>query len=77
MDNRKFVAGQRKAMNAIITIFIALVTFMWIATLLDWAFSLGWGWDEQILWLGPPMVLFALILRVCAMAIFKFVDDNY
>lgn len=77
MSNEKFIAGQRKSVGIIFAIFVSLVAFMWVATLLDWAFSLGWGWDRQILWLGPPMVLFAFVLRFCAMAIFKFVESNH
>ena len=77
MDIAKFIAGQRKSVNVIVRIFVVLLTVMWMATLVDWAFSLGWGWDTQILWLGPPMVLFAFLVRLCAMAIFKFVEDSY
>jgi len=64
-------------MNVIIVLFVALLTFMWFATLIDQLFKMGWGWDRQILWLAPPMVLFAFFVRFGAMAIFRFVDRNY
>ena len=72
----RFVNGQRKAVNLVCVAFVALVTFMWVATAIDKAFGMGWGWDSQILWLGPPMILFAVLVRFCAMAIFKFVGGN-
>lgn len=56
--------------------FIVMLTFMWIATLVDKTFDMGWGWDSQILWRAPPKVLFAVFLRFCATAIFKFVGRN-
>lgn len=77
MTHERFLAGQRKGVNAFFVIFVCLVTAMWVATLLDWAFNLGWGWDRQILWLGPPMVLFAAFVRFCAMAIFRFVGSIF
>jgi hypothetical protein len=63
-------------MNVILVVFVAFVMFMWLATAIDKAFNMGWGWDGQILWLGPPMVLFAVLLRFVATAIFKFVGRN-
>jgi hypothetical protein len=57
-------------------VFVGLVTFMWVATVIDKTFGMGWGWDSQLLWLAPPMVLFAVLLRFCAMAILKFVGRN-
>lgn len=71
-----FIATQRKGINIICVLFVALVTFMWLATLLDWAFSLGWNWDPQILWLGPLMIMFAGFVRFCAFAIFRFVGSG-
>ena len=73
----RFVNGQRKAVNLVCVAFVALVTIMWIATALDKTFGMGWGWDSQILWLGPPMLLFTILLRSCAMAVLKFVGRNY
>jgi hypothetical protein len=77
MTYERFVDGQRRGVNFISKAVIGLVCVMWIATSVDWAFDMGWGWDRQGLWLGPLMVLFTLFLRLCAMRIFKFVDDNY
>jgi len=77
MDNERFVASQQKGINFIFVAFCCLVTTMWVATVLDWAINLGWGWDRQGLWLGPLMVLFAVLVRFCATAILKFVRSNY
>ncbi|KTT75825.1 hypothetical protein NS319_00385 [Sphingomonas sanguinis] len=77
MRYERFVDGQRRGVNFISKVVICLVCVLWLATFFDWAFDMGWGWDRQILWLGPSMVLFTLLLRLCAMAVFKFVDNNY
>lgn len=77
MQYERFFAGQRKATNRIAVLFVGLLSFMWAATLIDELFSMGWGWDRRILWLAPTMILFALVVRFCAMAIFRFVERNY
>lgn len=74
MDTERFVAGQRKGVNFIFAAFVILTALMWGATFCDWAFDLGWGWDREILWVGPPMMLFGVVLRFICMAIFRFVD---
>ncbi len=74
MDQRRFVQQQRKGVNAVFVAFAVLATVMWVATLCDQVFKLGWGWDRQILWLAPPMLLFAVVVRFCCMAIFRFID---
>jgi hypothetical protein len=76
MGLERFILGQRRSVNCVFALFVSLVTFMWLATLLDQSFDMEWGWDRQILWLAPPMVLFALLVRFCAMAVFKFVGRN-
>lgn len=77
MKAERFVDRQRRAVNVIFVLFVGLVSIMGGLTLCDWAFDLGWGWDRQILWLGPPMILFAGALRFLCIAILKFVGDNY
>lgn len=77
MDTRHFIAGQRKGVNFVFATFVALLSVTWVATICDWAFNLGWGWDRQIIWLAPPMILFAAFVRFCCMAIFKFVGGNF
>lgn len=77
MNIERFVACQRKGVNLIFAAFFALVLAMWVATVCDWAFNLGWGWDRQIIWLAPPMMLFAGFVRFCCMAIFKFVGGDF
>jgi hypothetical protein len=76
MNIQRFVAGQRRAVDVIFMMFVALLSVMWIVTICDWALNLGWGWDKQIIWLAPPMLLFAMFVRVCCMA-FRFVGDNF
>lgn len=61
-------------MNAVFLAVIVLTTVMWVATLCDQLFKIGWGWDRQILWLAPPMLLFAVVVRFCCTAIFRFVE---
>ncbi|WP_277983900.1 hypothetical protein [Sphingomonas faeni] len=63
-------------MSFVFAAFAILVSVMWGATLCDWAFDLGWGWDRQILWLAPPMMLFAVVLRFVSMAIFRFAGGD-
>jgi hypothetical protein len=72
----RYLAAQRKGVNVITVMILCLLAIMWTATLVDWAFDRGWGWDRQILWFGPPMALFTLLVRFCALAIFKFVGGN-
>jgi hypothetical protein len=76
MRQEGFIAGQRRAVNRIFVLFVGLATFMWVATGLDTWLDLRWGWDRQILWLAPGMVLFAVFVRFCAKAIFNFVGRN-
>lgn len=76
MDTERFIAGQRKGLNFIFAAFAILVTVMWAATLCDWAFNLGWGWDRQGLWLAPLMMLFAVAIRFLGMGILRFISSN-
>jgi len=77
MSYQQFLDRQQKAINIIFALFVALLSFMWIATAADWLFALGWGWDRQILWLAPPMMAFAALVRFCAFAIFKLMRRNF
>jgi hypothetical protein len=76
MNTERFVAGQRKGVNFVLAAFVIFASVMWSATLCDWVFNLGWGWDRQILWLAPPMMLFAVVLRFFCMAIFRLVGGG-
>jgi hypothetical protein len=62
--------------NRACVLIVGLLALMGVAALLDVAFNLGLGRDSQILWATPPMVLFALLVRFCALAIFKFVGRH-
>jgi hypothetical protein len=72
MNIERFVAGQRKGVNLIFAMFTALLVLMWVATVCDWAFNLGWGWDREIIWLSPTMLLFGVFVRFCCVAMFNF-----
>ncbi len=76
MNTERFIAGQRKGVNFVLAAFVTLLTVMWSATFCDWVFNLGWGWDKQIIWLAPPMMLFAIVLHFVCMAIFRFVGGD-
>ncbi len=76
MNTERFIAGQRKGVNFVFAAFVFLISVMWVASVCDWVFNLGWGWDRQILWLGPPMLLLGVVLRFLCMAIFRFIDGD-
>ena len=76
MNIERYVAFHRKGVNLIFAMFAALAVVMWVATVCDWAFNLGWGWDRQIVWLAPLMLLFATFIRFGCMVIFRFVVGN-
>ncbi len=76
MNSERFIAGQRKGVNFVFAAFVILLSAIWGTTLCDWALNLGWGWDRQILWLAPPMMFFAVVLRLVCMAIFRFVGGG-
>jgi hypothetical protein len=62
--------------NRACVLIVGLLTLMWVAALLHVTFNLGWGRDSQIPWATPPMVLFALFVRFCALANFEFVGRH-
>jgi hypothetical protein len=52
---------------------VFLVSLMWIVTLADHLLRLGWGWDVQIIWIAPIIVVGALLTRLLSRAIFRWV----
>ncbi len=51
---------------------VAIVAFaMWIATMADVMLKLGWGWDQQIMWIAPIICLGALATRLAGHLIFR------
>ena len=40
-----------------------MVSFMWLATIADRLLGLKWGWDRQIIWIAPIILLGAIIVR--------------
>lgn len=52
---------------------IAAVSLMWLATVADRMFDLGWGWDRQILWTASIIVIGTLLTRLIGHGIFRWV----
>ena len=52
------------------TVMIA-ASLMWLATAADRLFHLDWGWDRQILWTSPIVVIGTLLTRLIGGAIFR------
>jgi hypothetical protein len=77
MSTKRHTENQRRGIDVILAIFVVFVGLMWVATGCDYLFGLGWGWDTQILWLGPLMVAWGLFVRFCAKAIFTFFGSNF
>lgn len=77
MATKRFIESQRRGIDVILAIFVVVISLMWLATACDYLFGLEWGWDKQILWLGPLMVAWGFFIRFCARAIFRFVGSNY
>jgi hypothetical protein len=76
MASKGFIESQKRGVDIILGIFVIAIGLMWIATAFDRLFNFGWGWDIQILWLGPLMIVWGFVIRFCARAIFKFVGSN-
>lgn len=77
MDTKAFVERQKRGFETVIRIFAIVVSLMWFAAMLDHWLDLGWGWDEEVLWMGPAMIGFAVVLRFVGHAIFRFIGENY
>ncbi|KQS49043.1 MULTISPECIES: hypothetical protein [unclassified Sphingomonas] len=50
---------------------VAVASLMWVLTLLDYAFGLGWGWDRRGLWAAPLVLLIATTVRLGQAAVGK------
>ena len=48
-----------------------MVSFMWLATIADRLLGLKWGWDRQIIWIAPIILLGAIIVRSIGHGIFR------
>ena len=59
--------------NASTIAVIVAVSGMWLATLADRLLHLGWGWDRQILWVAPIIVLGTMLARLIGRGIFRWV----
>lgn len=57
--------------NLSIVAIIVAVSGMWLATLADYLFHLGWGWDRQILWIAPIIIVGPLLVRLIGRAVFR------
>jgi hypothetical protein len=52
---------------------VVVVSAMWLATVADRLLHLGWGWDRQILWIAPIIVVGAMLVRVIGHGVFRLV----
>lgn len=68
---RSFAATFNRTANGIMVV----VAVMWIATAADYFLSLGWGWDEQGLWIAPIILAVAILIRLAGNAIIRFADN--
>lgn len=50
---------------------IVVVSGMWLATLADYLFDLGWGWDRQIFWIAPIIIVGAMLVRLIGHSVFR------
>ena len=72
--NKRFSAWFRKDAEFTFRLFFLVGTLMWLAVVLDVAFGLGWGWDEQDLWVIPLILLFGTLLRLWQLAFLSLMD---
>lgn len=45
-----------RSFNIVGRTLVAAACLMWLTTLADLLFGLGWGWDKQGLWIGPIII---------------------
>jgi hypothetical protein len=50
---------------------VSLAAIMWVATVMDHFLRFGWGWHIQIIWIAPIIVGGAMITRLLARVIFR------
>ena len=74
MRHERFAARFRKDASLTFWSIVAVVSLMWVLTLLDFAFGLGWGWDKRGLWAAPLILLIATTVRLCHAAVGKLMD---
>jgi hypothetical protein len=73
MRHAHFAAWFRKETSLTFWSIVAVVSLMWVLTLLDFAFGLGWGWDRRGLWAAPLVLLIATTVRLWHAAVGKLV----
>jgi uncharacterized membrane protein YeiH len=74
MRYERFHAWFRKEFDWTFWSIVAVVSVMWGATILDFALGLGWGWDKEVLWVAPLILLTAFVVRIWKVVIDKLVD---
>ena len=72
MRHKRFAAWFRKDASFTFWSIVAVVSLMWVATFLDFAFELGWGWDRRALWMAPLILMITAIVRLFHVAVDKF-----
>lgn len=66
-----------RSFNISLSVAALAACVMWLATAADHLFTLGWGWDQQILWISPIIVGGALVVRLLGQAIFRAVGATH
>lgn len=71
MASDRYYRGVVGSFNIILLAVAVAGCLMWLATVADRLFSLGWGWDRQILWIAPIIIGGAIIVRLVGHTIFR------
>lgn len=74
MRHKRFDSWFRKEFDWTFWSIITVVSVIWAATILDFALGLGWGWDSQVLWAAPLILLIAFAVRIWKVGIDKLMD---
>ncbi len=74
MRSERFAVWFRRESNWTFWSIVAVVSVMWLLTLLDFAFGLGWGWDKRGLFVAPLIALTATIIRLWHVMVDKLMD---
>ena len=74
MNHDSFLNRRRRRGNAIVAIFLCAAAVIWVTTVLDQAFGLGWGLDRKGLWQLPLMAIGAVIVRALGLATLNMVS---
>jgi len=74
MRDKRFDAWFRKEFDWTFWSIVTLVSVIWLATVLDLAFGLGWGGSGEGLWAAPLILLLAFAVRIWKVVIDKLTE---